>query len=144
MPLMPLSVSWFDDGHFQNCLQSIRSQLPQVAAIWQPPQKDRNHMSWPCEVQQSAGKKPGHGAFIAHQSRHPGSSAGDSGSAWSKWTPPRRSLWSCQKNPVNSMDWFKGNFTGTPYMSWENPWFSLFFPLRLTPIHWITNTRGIG
>ena len=27
------------------------------------------------------------------------------------------------------MDWFKGNFTGKPHISWENIWFPVDFPL---------------
>ena len=29
-----------------------------------------------------------------------------------------------------SMDWFKGKFTGNPYIYWENPWFPVDFPLN--------------
>ena len=28
------------------------------------------------------------------------------------------------------MDWFKGNFTGKPHISWENLWFPVDFPLN--------------
>ena len=28
------------------------------------------------------------------------------------------------------MDWFKGKFTGKPYISWENLWFPVDFPLN--------------
>ena len=31
---------------------------------------------------------------------------------------------------IPSMDWFKGKFTGTPHISWENPWFPVKFPLN--------------
>ena len=29
-----------------------------------------------------------------------------------------------------SLDWFKGNFTGIPYISWESLWFPVDFPLN--------------
>ena len=29
----------------------------------------------------------------------------------------------------HSIDWFKGKITGTSYISWENLWFPLDFPL---------------
>jgi hypothetical protein len=32
-------------------------------------------------------------------------------------------------NIFPSMDWFKGTFTGHPYISWENPWFPVDFKL---------------
>jgi len=32
-------------------------------------------------------------------------------------------------NIFPSMDWFKGTFTGHPYISWENPWFPVDFTL---------------
>ena len=28
------------------------------------------------------------------------------------------------------MDWFKGQFTGKPHISWENLWFPVDFPLN--------------
>jgi hypothetical protein len=29
-----------------------------------------------------------------------------------------------------AMDWFKGNFTGKPYISWDKLWFPVDFPLN--------------
>ena len=39
---------------------------------------------------------------------------------WAKtWSQPRE-----------SMDWFKGKFTGKPHIYWENRWFPVDFPLN--------------
>ena len=35
---------------------------------------------------------------------------------------------------ILSMDWFKGNFTGKPYIQWENLWFPVDFPVKTNPL----------
>ena len=54
-----------------------------------------------------------------------------------------------------SMDWFKGKFTGKPYIYWQNPWFPADFPLNQSieqrfshcfsnnAVHWYTRQMAI-
>jgi hypothetical protein len=39
------------------------------------------------------------------------------------------------KATYNSMDWFKGKFTGKPYISRENLWFPVDFPNKTNPLN---------
>ena len=43
----------------------------------------------------------------------------------------------------DSMDWFKGNFTGKPHISWENLWFPVGFPLNQS-IEWHLKQENVG
>jgi len=38
--------------------------------------------------------------------------------------------WDVLNFPTESMDWFKGKFTGKPHISWDNLWFPVDFPLN--------------